>query len=79
MAVRFAIKFFSGLNEENLLLGDLAVIGKVKDKKNYVIKLFSVNKLSDAWHWAASHISRTVNQNYGLTVDFRQGLTDAAL
>jgi hypothetical protein len=79
MAVRFAIKFFNGPNRENPLLGNLAVISKVKDKKNYVIKLFSANRLPDTWHWAASHIPRTTNQNYDLTVDFRQGLTDAAL
>jgi hypothetical protein len=79
MAVRFAIKFFGGPNRENPLLGDLAVINKVKDEEDYVVKPFSVNRLPDAWHWAALYIPRTANQNYGLTVDFRQGLTDAAL
>jgi hypothetical protein len=48
MAVRFVIKFFSDFNRENPLLGNLAVIGKVKDKKDYVIKLFNANKLPDA-------------------------------
>jgi hypothetical protein len=48
MAVRFAIKFFGGLNRENSLLGDLAVIGKIEDKEDYVIKSFSANKLPDA-------------------------------
>jgi hypothetical protein len=71
MAVGFAIKFFGGPDGENLLLGDLAVIGKVEDEEDYVIESFSANRLSDAWYWAASHIPRTINQNYGLTVDFR--------
>jgi hypothetical protein len=79
MAVGFAIKFFSGFNRENPLLGNLAVINKVKDKEDYVIKLFSVNKLPDAWHWVALYIPRTANQNYGFTINFRQDLTDAAL
>jgi hypothetical protein len=43
--VGFAIKFFGGPDRENSLLGDLAVIGKVKDKEDYVIELFSVNRL----------------------------------
>jgi len=47
MAVGFAIKFFSGLNKKNLLLGNLAVINKIKDKEDYVVKLFNVNKLPD--------------------------------
>jgi hypothetical protein len=71
MAVRFAIKFFSGPDRKNLLLGNLAVIGKIKDKKDYMIKSFNANRLPDIWHWAASHIPRTANQNYGLIVDFR--------
>jgi hypothetical protein len=79
MAVGFAIKFFSGFNKKNPLLGDLAVISKIKNEKDYVIEPFNVNKLPDAWHWAASHTPRTANQNYGLTVNFRQGLTDTAL
>jgi hypothetical protein len=79
IAVGFAIKFFGGLNEENLLLGDLAVIGKIEDKEDYVIEPFSANRFPDIWHWAALYIPRTANQNYGLTVDFRQGLTDTAL
>jgi hypothetical protein len=77
--VRFAIKFFSGFNRENLLFGDLAVISEIENKKDYVMKLFSANRLSDIWHWATLHTPRTANQNYNLTVDFRQGLTDAAL
>jgi hypothetical protein len=48
MAVGFAIKFFNDLNKENPLLGNLAIINKIKDKKNYMIKLFNVNRLSDA-------------------------------
>ena len=79
MAVGFAIKFFGGPNEENPLLGNLAVIGKAENEKDYMVKLFSANRLPDVWHWAASHTPRTANQNYGLTVDFRQGLIDAAL
>ena len=79
MAVGFAIKFFGGPNGENPLLGDLAVIGEAEDEEDYVVEPFSANRLPDAWHWAASHTPRTANQNYGLTVDFRQGLTDAAL
>jgi hypothetical protein len=47
MAVRFAIKFFNGFNGENPLLGNLAVINKIKDKKDYVIKPFSINRLLD--------------------------------
>jgi hypothetical protein len=43
--VRFAIKFFGGPNRENLLLGNLAVINKVKNEKDYVIKLFNANRL----------------------------------
>jgi hypothetical protein len=46
--VEFAIKFFNGLNEENLLLGDLAVIGKIENEKDYVIEPFNVNRLPDA-------------------------------
>jgi hypothetical protein len=46
--VRFAIKFFNGPDRENLLLGDLAVIGKAKDKKDYMVKLFSANRLPNA-------------------------------
>jgi hypothetical protein len=79
MAVGFAIKFFSGLNGKNPLLGDLAVISKAEDEEDYMVEPFSANRLPDAWHWAASHTPRTANQNYGLTVDFRQGLTDAVL
>jgi hypothetical protein len=79
MAVGFAIKFFGGPNGENLLFGNLAVIGEAEDEEDYVVEPFSVNRLPDAWHWAASHTPRTANQNYGLTVDFRQGLTDAVL
>jgi hypothetical protein len=48
--VGFAIKFFNDFNRENLLLGDLAVIGEVKDEKDYMVKLFSVNRLPDAWY-----------------------------
>jgi hypothetical protein len=59
--VGFAIKFFSGPDKENLLLGNLAVISKVKDKKDYVVELFSVNRLPDAWHWAVSYTPRTAN------------------
>jgi hypothetical protein len=77
--VGFAIKFFSDLDRENPLLGDLAVISEIEDKEDYVVKLFSANRLPDAWYWAALYIPRTANQNYSLTVDFRQGLTDAAL
>jgi hypothetical protein len=47
MAVRFAIKFFGGLDRKNPLLEDLAVIGKVKNEKDYVIKSFSANRLPD--------------------------------
>jgi hypothetical protein len=79
MAVGFAIKFFGGLNRKNSLLGDFAVIDKVEDKEDYVIEPFNANRLPDVWYWAASHTPRTANQNYGLIVDFRQGLTDAAL
>jgi hypothetical protein len=46
--VKFVIKFFGDPNGKNPLLGDLAVIGKVKDKKDYVIKSFSANRLPDA-------------------------------
>jgi hypothetical protein len=46
--VGFAIKFFSGFNRENPLLGNLAVIGKVKDEENYIVELFSANRLPDA-------------------------------
>jgi hypothetical protein len=77
--VGFVIKFFGGSDGENLLFGDLAVIGEVEDEEDYVVELFSANRFSDVWHWAVLYIPRTANQNYGLTVDFRQGLTDAAL
>jgi hypothetical protein len=50
MAVGFAIKFFGGPNGKNPLLGDLAVINKAKNKKDYVIEPFNANKLPDAWH-----------------------------
>jgi hypothetical protein len=79
MAVGFAIKFFGDFNRENPLFGDLAVIGEIENKEDYMVKPFSANRLPDVWHWAALYIPRTANQNYGLTVDFRQGLTDAAL
>jgi hypothetical protein len=59
--VGFVIKFFGGLNEENPLLGDLAVINKVKNEENYVMEPFSANRLPDAWHWATSYIPRTAN------------------
>jgi hypothetical protein len=61
MAVGFVIKFFGGPNGENPLLGDLAVIGEAEDEEDYVVELFSANRLPDAWHWAASHIPRTAN------------------
>jgi hypothetical protein len=48
MAVRFAIKFFSGLNGKNPLLGDLAVIDEIEDKEDYVVEPFSANRLPDA-------------------------------
>jgi hypothetical protein len=48
MAVGFAIKFFSGPDRENPLLGDLAVIGKAEDKEDYMVKPFSANRLPDA-------------------------------
>jgi superfamily II DNA helicase RecQ len=35
--------------------------------------------MPDAFHWQAAHTPRTGNQAYGGTVNFRQGLTDAAL
>jgi hypothetical protein len=47
MAVRFAIKFFNDSNEKNPLLGNLAVISKIKNEKDYVIKPFNVNRLPD--------------------------------
>jgi hypothetical protein len=47
MTVKFAIKFFNGFNEENPLLGNLAVISEIKDKEDYMVKLFNINKLSD--------------------------------
>jgi hypothetical protein len=45
--VGFAIKFFGGFNRENPLLRDLAVISKAENEEDYVIELFSVNRLSD--------------------------------
>jgi hypothetical protein len=45
--VGFAIKFFSGPNKKNPLLENLAVISEIKDKKDYIMKLFSANKLPD--------------------------------
>jgi hypothetical protein len=50
MAVEFAIKFFNGPNGKNLLLGNLAVISKAKNKKDYVIEPFNANKLLNAWY-----------------------------
>jgi hypothetical protein len=48
--VGFAIKFFGGLNKENPLLGDLAVISETENKKDYVVEPFSANRLPNAWH-----------------------------
>jgi hypothetical protein len=48
IAVGFAIKFFSGPDRENPLLGDLAVISKAEDEENYVIEPFNANRLPDA-------------------------------
>jgi hypothetical protein len=47
MTMGFAIKFFGGPNKKNLLLGDLAVINKIKDKEDYVIEPFNANRLPD--------------------------------
>jgi hypothetical protein len=47
MAVGFVIKFFGGPNGENLLLGNLAVINEIENKKDYIIELFNANRLPD--------------------------------
>ncbi|KAK3064884.1 hypothetical protein LTS18_003047, partial [Coniosporium uncinatum] len=76
LAVGIAIKKFSGQNYQYDL--DLPADGNAGAEREGG-KADLGGGMSEALHWQASHNPRTGNANYGGTVNFREGLTDAGL